>query len=152
MHLEEVQRLGQAAESPGARLLRLTPSGERPIDRLANGGGDHDLAAVRREADPRGGVDREPDVAGLRERGAPAVQPDPQPDVDPPGPSVGVHRALDRERGSERRGGRSNTAKTSSPRADTSRPPAAPDRGAHPTADIGEQGRVLIAEAPEQLG
>ena len=64
MHLEEVQRLGQAAESPGAEAAQADSVRERRVDRLAHGRGDHDLAAVRCEADPRGSVRRTSELTG----------------------------------------------------------------------------------------
>ena len=95
---------------------------------------------MRCEADPRGSVDREPDVAGVRERRAPAVQPDPQPDVGPPGPGVGAHRSLDRERRFERGGGLLEDGEVIVPAHVDLATVGIPNRGAHPTTDIGEQG------------
>ena len=71
------------------RSLRLDAVRERVGDRRVNGGGQDDLAAVRREADARRGVYGDADVAGVGERGTPAVQADSQPHVAPVGPTAG---------------------------------------------------------------
>ena len=53
VHLEEIDRLGQAAESPGAKAPETDPLWERLDDRRAYGRGQDDLPPVRREADAR---------------------------------------------------------------------------------------------------
>jgi hypothetical protein len=77
---------------------------------------------------------------------------DSQPHVDPVGPSADVHRSLDRQRGLERRRGafehREDVVAPGGRLVTTGRP----HRGAHQAADIGEQGRVSIVKATEQLG
>ena len=144
---------GKPRNRQAPRLLRLTPprSGSPTARRACSG--QHDLAAVRREADARGGVDRDADVAGVGERGTPAMQADSQPHIDPAGPLGGVHRPLDRQRGLDSAAGAcSNTANRSSPRASTSRPPAdlTAARTRRRTSAI--RRGYLIAQAPEQLG
>lgn len=108
--------------------------------------------AVRGEADARGGVDREADVAGLRQAGTPPVQADPQPHLAVPGPTAGLHRPLDRQRGVQRRGRafehREDVVAAGGHHVAACRP----HRGAHQPPYIGEQARVLIVEAREQVG
>ena len=71
--------------------------------RRADGRGHHDLGAVGREADARGGVDGEADVAGVRELGRPRWRPIRSRTSPPPGQARAPHLALDRERGLDRR-------------------------------------------------
>src|SRR3954454_2077512 len=85
-HLEEIHRLGQALESPGADALEADPFWERLDDGRVHGRRHEDLAAVRREADARGSVHREADVAGIGERGTSAMKADSQAHVDLLGP------------------------------------------------------------------
>ena len=117
-----------------------------------NGRGHDDLTAVRREADPRGSVDRKPDVTAVGKRGTPAVQPDSQPHVNPLGPTPGMHRPLDRERRVKRPGGEGKHGEdvvSASGRLATT---GMAHRVPHPTSDIGEQRPVSIAETAKQLG
>jgi hypothetical protein len=58
VRLEEIHRLGQAAESPGAKASQADSGCERRVDHPTHSRGQHGLAAVRREADTCGGVDR----------------------------------------------------------------------------------------------
>ena len=152
VRLEEIDRLGQTAEAPGAKAPEADALWERLDDCRAHGRGHDDLPPVRREADARGGVDREADVAGIGERGTPAMQADSQPHVDPVGPSAGVHRALDRQRGLERRWGAFEYREDVVPAGGRLAATGRPHRGAHQTPDIGEQGGISIVKAPKQLG
>ena len=77
---------------------------------------------------------------------------DPQPHVDPVGPSARAHRPLDRQRGLERRGGSFEDGEELIRAGVHLATTGMPHRGTHQTADIGEQGGVSIVEAPEQLG
>ena len=106
---------------------------------------------VRREADARGRVNREADVAGIGERGTPAMQADSKPHVDPARPRGGVHRPLDRQRGLERCRGAFEYREDVVPAGGRLATTGRPHRGAHQAADIAEQGRVSIVETPEQL-
>ena len=80
------------------------------------------------------------------------MQADPQAHVEPVGPSAGVHRALDRQRGLERRRRVFEDREYVVPTGGRLAPTGRPHRGAHQTPDIGEQGGVSLVEAPEQLG
>jgi hypothetical protein len=77
---------------------------------------------------------------------------DSQPHVDPAGPSAGVHRPLDRQRGLERRRGAFEHREDVVPPGGRLATTRRPHRGAHEAADIGEHGGVSIVKAPEQLG
>ena len=57
-----------------------------------------------RRADPRDGVDGQADVAGLGEGRPPGMDADPDAQVDPVGPCVAAHGALDGDGRVERRG------------------------------------------------
>ena len=150
--LEHVDRLGQAAEPPGAETPQADPVRERVEDSGANGRGHHGLAAVRGEADARGGVHREAHVAGIRELGAPAVQADPQEHVARRGPTAGLHRPVDRERGVQRRGGAFEDREDVVAARGRHVAARLAHRGADQAAHVAEQRRVPIAEAREQLG
>ena len=80
------------------------------------------------------------------------MQADSQPHLDPPGPGAGVHRPLDLKRGLQRGGGAYEHRKEIVAAGGHHATTRGPHRGAHQAANIGEQGSVLIAEAPEQLG
>ena len=79
------------------------------------------------------------------------MQADSKPHVDPAGPSAGVHRPLDRQRGVERCRGAFEHREDVIPPGGRLATTGRPHRGAHQTADIAEQGRVSIVETPEQL-
>ena len=135
------------------RLLRRTSSAEGIEDRRPHGRRQHDLPAMRRVTDARRFVHRQTDVAGLGQRRAAAVNADPHPHVDAVRPRAGVHRALDRRvRPRAPPAAGSKTAKRSSARASTSRPPALPHGRARCAAHIGEQRGVPVLEAREQFG
>ena len=80
------------------------------------------------------------------------MQPDSQPHVDSSGPGTFMHCPLDRERGLECCRGtledREEVVRASIDLATT----GATHRGAHETADVGEQRRVELVEASKQLG
>lgn len=80
------------------------------------------------------------------------MQADSQAHVEPVGPSAGVHRALDRQRGLERCRGAFEYREDVVPAGGRLATTGRPHGGADQTPDIGEQGGVSIVEAPEQLG
>ena len=80
------------------------------------------------------------------------MQADPQPHVEPVGPSAGVHRALDRQCGLERRRRMFEDGEDVVPAGGRLVTTGRPHRGAHQTPDIGEESGVSIVEAPEQPG
>ncbi len=79
------------------------------------------------------------------------MQADPQPHVEPAGPSAGVHRPLDRQRGLERCRGAFEDREDVIPPGGRLATTGRPHRAAHQTAHIAEQRRVSIVETREQL-
>ena len=71
----------------------------RVRDRVFGVAGNDDLPPVGRGADPSRRVDRQTDVADIGEGGAPAVDPDADPDVEMVRPAPPAERPLDGHRG-----------------------------------------------------
>src|SRR5439155_17309445 len=79
LDLEELHVLGQPREPMAAQAPEAEDGRLRTVHRASGLTRQDDLAAVGRLADPGRGVDRQPDVAGIRQGGAAAVQPYPDP-------------------------------------------------------------------------
>src|SRR6266446_4740727 len=88
LRLDLEQRLdrGKAGKAMPPQTAEAHAGRRRRPDRDPGPGGHHDLPAVSRRADASRGVNRQPDVPDLGERGASAVNPHPDPDVEIVGP------------------------------------------------------------------
>ena len=98
--LRQLFGFGEALQAVAAERAQL----ERGAADLAQGDGgrrrDEDLPAVARVADARRGVDRDADIAVLRQRRAPGVQADPHAHRRAPRrPGAARERSLRRDRG-----------------------------------------------------
>src|SRR5439155_8234834 len=69
----------------------------RVRQRFVRGSREQDVTTLARPADPGGGVDGNPDVAGLADSGPAGVHPDPNADRDAARPAALPEPALDRE-------------------------------------------------------
>ena len=78
-----------------AQIPEADAGPHRFSDRLFGLAGDDDLSPMGRGADPRRRVDRQTDVADIGEGGAPAVDPDADPDVEMVRPASPAERPLD---------------------------------------------------------
>ena len=143
---------GRPRKRQAPRSASVTPSGSSPATRRSHGRGQHDLGAVRGEADAGRGVHREPHVARVAELRAASVQADSEPHVPSPGQSRSRIARWIASAPSTAPGGCSNTANTSSPRADTSCPPA-PRTALRTSRRMSDQQcGVAVLEPGEQLG
>ena len=140
---------GRPRKRQAPRLLSALRPGARPA-RRADRRGHHDLAAVRREADPRGGVDREPDVAGVGQCGRPRCSPMRSRHVHavrPAGSCIARWIASAASK-APARPRRPRTRRRRGRRPHARRPAARPRASLRTSAST----RVLVAEAVQQLG
>src|SRR5437773_5046499 len=100
-------RLAQAAEPMRAQAPEADAGWPRPAHGIPGRGREQDLTAVSSRADPGDGVHRQTDVAGVGQRGAPAVDAGSNPDIDTIGPGPSLQGPLEIGRAScrERAGG-----------------------------------------------
>src|SRR6267378_3639304 len=128
------------AQAPEAYARR-----PRPAHGIPSRGREQDLAAVRRRADPGDGVHRQTDVAGVGQRGTPAMDAGSDPDIDTIGPGPSVQGPLDRNRGLER-GWSAIENREELIRASVDLAATHPmHRAPHDGADLSQEGGVAIA-------
>src|SRR5713226_2468895 len=100
LRLDLEQRLdrGKAGKAMPPQTAEAHAGRRRRPDRDPGPGGHHDLPAVSRRADASRGVNRQPEVPDLGQRGAAAENPHPDPDVEIVGPPALAEGTLDRHR------------------------------------------------------
>ena len=103
LHLKDRLRLAQAAEPIGPEAAEAYAGWPRPAHGIPGRAREQDLTAMSRRADPGDGMHGQADVAGVGQRGPPAVDADPDPYVDTIGPGACPDGAFDRKGGLQRR-------------------------------------------------
>src|SRR5438132_1539099 len=96
LDLEECLGLGEPGQRVPAEAVDPDAVGE--LQAIAGGRGEQDLPAVSRGADPRGGMDRDADVARLGELRTAGVDSDPDAYRRSAGPGSLAERSLDPKR------------------------------------------------------